>query len=214
VDSVAIYIVIITAITTAITAAATAATSTMMPNLVSRLFRPFTTSTQMSVIPSSTATTAPASASTTTTTPATATFAAGCFWGVQHIFLKHFPSLLTTRVGYTSTASQQSPNQPTPNYALVCTSKTPHTEALQITYDPSQTSYRELVEFFFRMHDPTTKDRQGPDRGSQYRSAVFWHGDEQERVVRDVVARAGREWWKGKDIVTEIARKSFFPPFS
>jgi len=76
-------------------------------------------------------------------------------------------------------------------------------EALQIVYDPDKVSYRTLLEFFYKMHDPTTANRQGPDVGSQYRSGVFYHNDEQEKVARDVTNKVNRQWWKG-GIVTEI----------
>ncbi|KJZ76136.1 hypothetical protein HIM_04592 [Hirsutella minnesotensis 3608] len=78
-----------------------------------------------------------------------------------------------------------------------------HAEAAQIVFDPDQVSYRQLLEFFYRMHDPTTLDRQGPDAGPQYRSAIYFHDAEQERVARDVTRRAGEQWWGGK-VVTEI----------
>ncbi|KAI9781295.1 MAG: Peptide-methionine (S)-S-oxide reductase [Geoglossum umbratile] len=176
------------------------------PAFLSRLLRPFTTSAQMSVVPSTTATTTQ-SANTPPSTREHATFAGGCFWGVEHAFQKRFPQL-QTRVGYTSSSSQNPDtpsNRAAPTYQQVCAARTPHTEAVQIAFDPAATSYRELVEFFFRMHDPTTRNRQGADSGAQYRSAVFWHGDAQEAVVRDVVERAGKEWWTGGKIVTELA---------
>lgn len=76
-------------------------------------------------------------------------------------------------------------------------------EALQVTYDPSQITYRQLLEFFYKMHDPTTSNRQGPDTGSQYRSGIFYHNAEQESIAREVTRLANEKWWKGK-IVTEI----------
>ena len=76
-------------------------------------------------------------------------------------------------------------------------------EALQVTYDPAQITYRQLLEFFYRMHDPTTSDRQGPDTGSQYRSGIFYHDAEQERIAREVTKQVNEKWWKGK-VVTEI----------
>jgi peptide-methionine (S)-S-oxide reductase len=76
-------------------------------------------------------------------------------------------------------------------------------EALQVLYDPEKLSYRELVEFFYTMHDPTTLNSQGPDTGSQYRSAVFYHDAEQEKTAREVTEKANKQWWKGK-IVTQI----------
>lgn len=76
-------------------------------------------------------------------------------------------------------------------------------EATQLVYDPAKISYRQLLEFFYRMHDPTTVDSQGPDRGTQYRSGIFYHGAEQERVAREVTRQAGEQWWGGR-VVTEI----------
>ncbi|KAH0565362.1 hypothetical protein GP486_001245 [Trichoglossum hirsutum] len=149
---------------------------------------------------SSSSSSLPAAAATATER---ATFAAGCFWGVEHAYKKkNFPGLLSTRVGYAASSVQSAA---TPTYRSVCSGDTPYAEALLVTFDPSKTSYRELVEFFFRMHDPTTRDRQGPDRGSQYRSAVFWESEEQKKVVADVVARVGREWWTKTEVVTEVA---------
>ena len=76
-------------------------------------------------------------------------------------------------------------------------------EATQIVFDPSKITYRQLIEFFYKMHDPTTADRQGPDRGSQYRSGIFYHSPEQAQVARDVTAKANDQWWHGK-IVTQV----------
>lgn len=80
-------------------------------------------------------------------------------------------------------------------------------EALQVIFDPSQVSYRQLLEFFYKMHDPTTKNRQGPDAGSQYRSAIFFHNEEQENVAKTVTEKVQKEWWKKGTVVTEILRK-------
>jgi len=77
-------------------------------------------------------------------------------------------------------------------------------EALQVVYDPKKVSYRTLLEFFYKMHDPTTPDRQGPDRGSQYRSGIFYHDDEQEKVAREVTKKVQEQWWKQGKVVTEI----------
>ena len=73
-------------------------------------------------------------------------------------------------------------------------------------YDPSQVTYRQLLEFFFKMHDPTTSNRQGPDSGSQYRSAIFVHDDEQDRIARTVTDKVAKEWWRNGKVVTEIVR--------
>jgi peptide-methionine (S)-S-oxide reductase len=130
-----------------------------------------------------------------------ATVAAGCFWGVEHLYRHKFqPSsgLLDLRVGYIGGSTTH------PSYRAVCTGHTGHAEALQIVYDPKQVTYRAILEFFFRMHDPTTKDRQGPDRGTQYRSAVFFHDEQQEKEVKEVLAKVQKEWWKQGTVVTEI----------
>jgi peptide-methionine (S)-S-oxide reductase len=132
-----------------------------------------------------------------------ATFAAGCFWGVEHAYRQNFPvsaGLLDARVGYIGGRTTS------PTYRAVCTGTTGHAEAVQLAYDPAVLSYRTLLEFFFRMHDPTTPDRQGPDRGTQYRSAVFVHDDEQEREAREVRDLVQKQWWKDSKIVTEIIR--------
>jgi len=128
---------------------------------------------------------------------ATATFAAGCFWGVEQRF-GELPGVLSTEVGYTGGATAR------PTYEQVCSHRTGHAEAVRLEFDPEQVSYEELLEAFFAMHDPTTRDRQGPDIGSQYRSAVFFHTPEQERVARDAVARLQSEGRYSDPIVTEI----------
>ncbi|PIG87475.1 peptide methionine sulfoxide reductase [Aspergillus arachidicola] len=155
--------------------------------LFSRIFRPFSTSAPfLSLTPES------ASRNMSNNTQI-ATLAAGCFWGVEHLFRKNFGNgkgLLDAKVGYCggSTAS--------PSYRAVCTGDTGHAEAVQVTFDPSIVTYRSLLEFFYRMHDPTTLNRQGPDVGTQYRSVIFTHGDEQEQVAKDVSEKVSKEWYK------------------
>lgn len=127
----------------------------------------------------------------------TATFAAGCFWGVEQRF-SEVPGVLSTEVGYTGGTTAH------PTYEQVCSHTTGHAEAVRLEYDPEQVTYEHLLEVFFAMHDPTTPDRQGPDVGSQYRSAVFFHSPEQERAARDAVARLGGEGRYADPIVTEI----------
>ncbi|KAI8889110.1 hypothetical protein K501DRAFT_239448 [Backusella circina FSU 941] len=128
-----------------------------------------------------------------------ATFAAGCFWGVEHIYNKHFKKDgITTQVGYTGG------NVDNPDYRKVCSGQTNHAEALEITFDPKKVSYATLVEFFYKMHDPTTVNAQGPDKGTQYRSAIFYHSPEQKKVAEEVTEKVQKEHYKNDKIVTEI----------
>jgi len=137
-----------------------------------------------------------------------ATFAAGCFWGVEHIFLKYYPiaekkGILKTSVGYTggNTASVS------PSYKDVCTGTTDHAEALRIEFDPSIVKYDELVEFFYRTHDPTTLNSQGADFGTQYRSAIFYNTPEQHDIAKRVTEEVHKKHFepKGKKITTQIS---------
>lgn len=158
---------------------------------LARLFRPFSQTT-MSNLPSSAAAPIPEGAEK-------ATVAAGCFWGVEHMYRKHFgdKGLYDARVGYIGG------DQNSPSYRAVCSGTTGHAEATQLIYDPTKITYTQLLEFFYKMHDPTTKNQQGPDRGSQYRSGIFYHSPEQEAIARDVTAKVNAQWWGGK-VITEI----------
>lgn len=124
-------------------------------------------------------------------------FAAGCFWGVESSFAA-LEGVEATEVGYTGGVTDK------PTYQQVCSGNTGHAEAVRVEYDPQVIPYRQLVEHFFEMHDPTTPNRQGPDVGSQYRSAIFFNSPEQEKVAREVkeALEAGGRF--SRPIVTEI----------
>jgi peptide-methionine (S)-S-oxide reductase len=122
-----------------------------------------------------------------------AVLAGGCFWGVEELVRK-LPGVISTRVGYTGgdVANATYRNHGT------------HAEGIEIVFDPSQTSYRDLLEFFFQIHDPTTKNRQGNDRGLSYRSAIYYTSDEQRKVAEETIADVEASGlWPGK-VVTEV----------
>ncbi|NOZ95016.1 MAG: bifunctional methionine sulfoxide reductase B/A protein [Acidobacteria bacterium] len=135
--------------------------------------------------------------------PETAIVAGGCFWGVEHL-MRELKGVVATDVGYTGgTASN-------PTYEQVCTGRTGHAEAVRVVFDPSVIGYEEVLRHFFRLHDPTTRNRQHNDRGTQYRSAIFYLDEEQRRIaerVRDEVDRSGA--WK-HPVVTEIVPATTF----
>jgi peptide-methionine (S)-S-oxide reductase len=130
-----------------------------------------------------------------------ATFAAGCFWGVEADFRK-IPGVIDAVSGYTGGT------MPNPSYRDVCSDRTGHAEAVEVTFDPARVSFERLVDRFFEIHDPTTPNRQGPDVGSQYRSAVFTHSPEQEATAKAVLARAQAK--HKRPIVTEIVPATTF----
>jgi peptide-methionine (S)-S-oxide reductase len=132
-----------------------------------------------------------------------ATFAAGCFWGVEVDF-RNTPGVKDAQVGYTGGHTES------PTYRDVCGGRTGHAEAVEVTFDPSEVSYDELADTFFRLHDPTQVNRQGPDVGTQYRSAIFTHSPEQERLAREAAARAAERL--GRPVATQIVPAETFWP--
>ena len=130
-----------------------------------------------------------------------ATFAGGCFWGVEHLF-NEIPGVIEAVSGYSGG------NRDNPTYEQVCSGRTGHAEAVEVTYDPSKVTYDELLNAFWNMHDPTTLNFQGPDHGHQYRSAIFFHSPEQEAAARRSATEAQR-YFK-KPIVTEIVPATKF----
>ncbi len=136
-------------------------------------------------------------------TEKTATFAAGCFWGVEASFNK-IPGVVNTIVGYTGGEIEN------PTYQMVCTHKTGHAEAVRVTFDPHQVSYQDLVKAFFDLHDPTTPNRQGADVGSQYRSAIFYHVAEQRQTAEQVKSKLDASGKYRYPIVTQIVPAAVF----
>ncbi|TAN33861.1 peptide-methionine (S)-S-oxide reductase [bacterium] len=134
---------------------------------------------------------------------AKAIFAGGCFWGVEHLF-NQVPGVVEAVSGYTGGTRDQ------PTYEQVCSGRTGHAEAVEVTYDPAKLTYEELLNAFWNMHDPTTLNRQGPDHGHQYRSAIYFDNPEQEKAARKSAADAQRHF--DRPIVTEIVPASRFWP--
>lgn len=134
---------------------------------------------------------------------AMATFGAGCFWGVEVAF-RRLPGVTEVTVGYTGG------EVPDPTYKQVCTGRTGHAEAVQVAFDPEQVSFEELLEVFWSIHDPTQLNRQGPDIGTQYRSAIFCHDAEQEATAQASLERIQASY--DKPVVTEIVPAGPFYP--
>ena len=134
---------------------------------------------------------------------AKATFAAGCFWGVEATF-RQMPGVISTRVGYTGG------NTANPTYKQVCTDTTGHAEAVEIDYDPAKLSYDKLLDVFWENHDPTQLNRQGPDWGKQYRSAIFFHTPEQEAAAKASKQQLENSHRFSKPVVTQIVPAETF----
>lgn len=134
-----------------------------------------------------------------------ATLGGGCFWCLEAVYQEVD--------GVTSIVSGYSGGHvPNPSYEAVCTGTTGHAEVVQLEFDPAKVSYREILEVFFAIHDPTTRDRQGGDHGPQYRSAIFWHDEEQHEVARQVIANLTAEKAFDDPIVTEVTKLERFYP--
>ncbi len=135
----------------------------------------------------------------------TATLAGGCFWGVEHL-MKQLDGVIDTEVGYTGGTTER------PTYRQVSTGRTGHAEAVRVVFDPERVSYEEVLRYFFRLHDPTTKNRQHNDVGTQYRSAVFVHSEEQRRIAERVKADVDASGAWDRPVVTEIVPAGPFWP--
>jgi peptide-methionine (S)-S-oxide reductase len=135
----------------------------------------------------------------------TATLAAGCFWGTEEFFRK-IPGVVETKVGYTGGQLKN------PTYEDTSSGSTGHAESLELKFNPAKVSYAELLTFFFKMHDPTTANRQGNDVGSQYRSAIFYHGEKQRLAAVELMRKIEKSGaWRSK-LTTEVAPAGVFYP--
>jgi peptide-methionine (S)-S-oxide reductase len=134
-----------------------------------------------------------------------ATLGGGCFWCLEAVYLE--------MEGVTGVVSGYAGGHvPNPTYEQVCGKKTGHVEVVQVTFNPAVVTYRDILEVFFAIHDPTTRDRQGNDAGPQYRSAIFTHSDEQEKIARDIIAMLDAEHAFDAPIVTEVRPLPEFYP--
>lgn len=140
-----------------------------------------------------------------TMTKEIATLAGGCFWGMEEI-IRNIPGVTKTVVGYTGGSVDN------PTYNIVKLGTTNHAESVQIEFDPSKLSYADLLGYFFRMHDPTTLNQQGNDKGTQYRSVIFYHSPEQKKTAEEVIKKveASKKW--PRPIVTQLVPASKFYP--
>ncbi len=132
-----------------------------------------------------------------------ATFGAGCFWGVEETF-RNVPGVIDVAVGY------EGGNYANPTYKDVCTDRTGHAEVVEVDYDPTQVSYEQLLDVFWNNHNPTTLNRQGPDFGTQYRSAIFYHTPEQKAIAENSKERLQQSGKFKRPIVTEVTPASTF----
>lgn len=132
-----------------------------------------------------------------------ATFGAGCFWHVEALF-RQVKGVTDTCVGYTGGTTKN------PTYDDVCSDKTGHAEAVQVEYDPTQVSYDELLKVFWHNHDPTTPNRQGPDIGTQYRSVIFYHNEEQKKEAQESKEQLEKSGQFSKRLVTQVVPASTF----
>jgi methionine-S-sulfoxide reductase len=134
----------------------------------------------------------------------TAYFAGGCFWGVEDRF-QQVPGVIDAVSGYQGGTTSR------PTYKQVCTDKTGHAETVRVTFDPNRVSYRQLLEWFFKLHDPTQMNRQGPDVGSQYRSVIFANDDEQLKEAKAYIEELAKsDRFRGRKIVTSVERAAPF----
>jgi len=132
-----------------------------------------------------------------------ATFGAGCFWGVEARFQQE-PGVVETAVGY------EGGTVANPSYQDVCTDRTGHAEVVELTFDPQKVTYNHLLDLFFELHDPTQVNRQGPDWGTQYRTAIFYHSPEQEKAAHEAIARLEASHRYTKPIATQVVPASSF----